>query len=431
MELKDHPAAPDAAAGSRLLDGNDIEERAMSAETQRFTTPSRETSVEERHRMPTADPIGHWSTDGGVRTGDAERQPPRVRQISTLHTTPSPYDRNGVVVTTTGLLEDRYVLAGAIGRGGMADVFRAHDCVLDRDVAVKVLRTVAGHKADQARFMQEARILARLSHPGLVTVFDAGTSDGRPFLVMELVEGHTLSECCDDKPALGAVLSIGVQIADALDRVHAAGIVHRDIKPGNVLVDQAGRVRLIDFGIALPVGLAAGHTADGELAGTAAYLSPEQLLGKEVGPASDVYSLGLVLLEALTGGRAFPGLPIESAFSRLSTDPPIPVALPSALRQLFRGMTARDPGVRPRVADAAAAMRTLGARPAAAPGAPQVIVQPTTRRPPRPRLASFGSPVALAGQLLGSGAVVLKLALLPGITRKHQRGRFLHRQADS
>lgn len=286
-------------------------------------------------------------------------------------------------LTITSLVGHRYELAEAVGRGGMADVFRARDLLLHRDVAVKVLRANAELKADQAGFMREARTLARLNHPGLVTVFDAGTTHGRPFLVMELVEGDTLAEfCAQNKPTVEHVLSLGVQIGDALEQVHAAGIVHRDIKPGNVLVDHAGRVRLIDFGIALPVGLATDHTADGDLVGTAAYLSPEQFQGQEVGPASDVYSMGLVLLEVLTGGRAFPGLPIESAVSRLSTDPPIPVSLPFELRQLLRRMTAREPSARPAVGKAAASLRALAALPVATATAPQTSPQPTPRPSP-------------------------------------------------
>jgi serine/threonine protein kinase len=240
----------------------------------------------------------------------------------------------------------------------MADVYRGTDELLDREVAVKLMRGVEPRGAAHARFLSEARTLAGLSHPGLVAVLDVGTSEDRPFLVLELVEGGTLARRCT-RQALdpGRVVDIGRQIAEALACVHAAGVVHRDVKPSNVLAGHDGRVRLTDFGIARPVGDPAWHTGTDELVGTAAYLAPEQVRGGVVTPASDVYSLGLVLLEAATGRRTYPGPPIEAALARLRGSPAIPVSLPVRLQRLLRAMTEDDPASRPSAAEVA---RRLG-----------------------------------------------------------------------
>ncbi|MCW2797677.1 serine/threonine-protein kinase [Nocardioides sp.] len=255
-------------------------------------------------------------------------------------------------------LAGRYDLQEVIGRGGMADVYRAADRVLSRAVAIKVLRESAENDTDRARFTSEARTLAGLSHSGLVMVLDAGISAERPFLVMELVVGPTLSEALAagpmDSEQVGA---IGTQIADALAYAHAQGVVHRDVKPGNVLLDVAGRVKLADFGIARLIGDTVRHTRTGHAIGTAAYLAPEQVTGGDVRGAADVYSLGLVLLEALTGERAYPGPPTEAALARLSRAPDVPESLPGAWRSLLTAMTALAPSDRPTAGEAATQMR--------------------------------------------------------------------------
>ncbi|ANH38458.1 Serine/threonine-protein kinase PknB [Nocardioides dokdonensis FR1436] len=248
----------------------------------------------------------------------------------------------------SSLLNGRYELGPLLGSGGMADVHRATDRLLDRQVAVKVLRDVAGDPADRARFTTEARTLANLSHRGLVTVLDAGIDEQHPFLVMELVEGRSLAQALHEGP-LGAneTAHVGAQLAATLAHTHERGVVHRDIKPGNVLLGAERRVKLADFGIARLIGDTVRHTRTGTAIGTAAYLSPEQVRGEEVGTAVDVHSLGLVLLECLTGERAFPGSPTESALARLQRDPDLPASLDERWRRLLAAMTAADPAARP------------------------------------------------------------------------------------
>ena len=266
------------------------------------------------------------------------------------------------------VLAERYDLGEVIGRGGMAEVYRATDRVLHRAVAVKVLRDTADDESDRLRFTAEARTLARLSHPGLVMVLDAGTTSERPYLVMELVEGQTLAKCCSGQPLEPArVANIGAQLADALAYAHDEGVVHRDVKPGNVLLDAADRVKLADFGIARLIGDTVRHTRTGHAIGTAAYLAPEQVQGGDISPAVDVYSLGLVLLESLTGERAFPGSPTESALARLQRQPAVPAWLPADWQRLLTAMTALEPGHRP---DARAAAGELERLVHAAPEAP-------------------------------------------------------------
>lgn len=270
------------------------------------------------------------------------------------------------------VLADRYQLEDVIGRGGMADVYRATDRLLSRRVAVKMLRDTAEDESDRLRFTAEARTLAALNHPGLVMVLDAGITAEQPFLVMELVEGLTLSQASAGK-ALDEdrVRSVGVQLADALAYAHAKGIVHRDIKPGNVLLGAGDRLKLADFGIARLIGDSVRHTRTGQAIGTAAYLAPEQVRGNEITTAADLYSLGLLLLETLTGERAYPGAPVEAALARLSRPPHIPETLPESWRSLLAKMTASEPADRPTAADVADELR-----------APSVPTDEPTRRLP-------------------------------------------------
>jgi eukaryotic-like serine/threonine-protein kinase len=260
------------------------------------------------------------------------------------------------------VLGGRYTLVGLIGRGGMAEVYRAHDRVLDRAVAVKLLRSVSGDDTDRARFGDEARTLARMSHPGLVTVLDAATSEDQPYLVMELIDGASLAECCRGvglEPQRAA--NIGAQLAEALGYAHACGIVHRDLKPANVLLAADDRALVTDFGIARLTSQVTGHTGTGVTIGTAAYLAPEQVRGQDITPAVDVYALGLVLLEALTGERVYQGAPTEAAFARLHTPPRVPAWLPAGWPVLLEAMTALDPHARPSTSAVAATLRNLAA----------------------------------------------------------------------
>jgi serine/threonine protein kinase len=242
----------------------------------------------------------------------------------------------------------------------MADVYRATDLVLDRAVAVKLLRNLTEDSSERARFTAEARTLARLNHGNLVTVLDAGTAEEQPYLVMELIDGPTLADCCRDTPLDGArVAFLGAQVADALAYAHAAGVVHRDVKPGNVMLVGDGRAWLTDFGIARLVGDTARHTATGTTIGSPAYLSPEQVTGAEVTTSADIYSLGLVLLEALTGRPSYSGPPTEAALARLSNPPAIPASLAAGWHPLLQDMTALDPTRRPSAQQVADRLRRL------------------------------------------------------------------------
>ncbi|WP_279586856.1 protein kinase [Diaminobutyricimonas sp. TR449] len=260
--------------------------------------------------------------------------------------------------TELGPLQNRYRLLEAVGHGAMATVYRAHDQVLDRDVAVKIFSATMNDPESSVRQNAELQLLAGLSHHSLVPFFDAGVGtnslgENHLYLVMEFVPGPDLKARLKEGVLLPRqVAQIGLDVADALDYIHHRGIVHRDIKPANVLMVDYGqderfaRARLTDFGIALIEGRER-HTSDNATVGTAAYLSPEQARGATIGPATDIYSLGLVLLESLTGTVAFPGELVPSALARLTNDPDIPDHLPSEWRELVQAMTARDPEARP------------------------------------------------------------------------------------
>ncbi len=244
-----------------------------------------------------------------------------------------------------GLLGGRYRLGARLGRGGAATVHHGVDVVLGREVAVKLYRDM-DNAVGLYRFATEARLLAGLSHPGLVAVHDVCLDGDQPFLVMQLVNGPTLRSLLDRGPfPPGAVARLGARLADVLAYIHAHDIVHRDLKPANVLVDESGACRLADFGIARAIG-AAHLTASGEFVGTAAYLAPEQVTDVDVGPPVDVYALGLVLLECLTGKTEYGGTTVESALARLSRQPRIPETVPPALRSVLTGMTTQDPATR-------------------------------------------------------------------------------------
>lgn len=257
---------------------------------------------------------------------------------------------------TGELLDGRYLLDAQVGVGGMGVVYRARDETLGRTVAVKVFRDSA---SDAARTTSETRLLAALNHSSLVTLFDAQTTAGHPnYLVMEYVDGPTLRQRIAEGPMAGEEVAVMARdLAEALHVVHDAGVVHRDIKPSNVLLRRSHvpgeqyRAKLADFGIAYLIDTTR-HTTPGTLVGTAAYLSPEQVRGASPAPASDIYALGLVLLEALTGTRAFPQTGThEAALARLSQDPFIPGSVGYSWKSLLTAMTLRDPEQRPTALD--------------------------------------------------------------------------------
>ena len=263
------------------------------------------------------------------------------------------------------LLGGRYRLESRVGSGGMGVVYRATDETLGRTVAIKLFRD--SEAADLGRKTSETRLLAALNHPSLVTLYDARIDgDGDAYLVMEYVDGPTLRTRIADGPVSPVdAARMARDLGEALHVVHSAGVVHRDIKPANVLLRRSltpgeeFTATLADFGIAHLVG-SSRLTTPGTLLGTAAYLSPEQVRGSEPAPPSDIYSLGLVLLEALTGERVFGQSVVhEAALARLTQDPDIPGSLGYGWKSLLTGMTARDPQERPTALEVAAASHDL------------------------------------------------------------------------
>jgi serine/threonine protein kinase len=297
------------------------------------------------------------------------------------------------------VLADRYEIQTELGRGGMATVYRGMDRRLRRPVAIKVFRGGFAEAVDPQRTTQEMRLLAAVNHPSVVSVLDASNGDGvfGAFLVMELVVGDDLGALLHRaRGALSADFArrIVADVASALAVLHAQGVVHRDVKPANILVPTAASssstavaAKLTDFGIAQLVD-GARLTGPDSILGTAAYLSPEQVRGAAPRPASDVYSLGLVLLEALTGKRAFPGPAAESAMARLQRPPALPEDASPALADLLSRMTALDPAHRPPASDVASALRELLVGRVTAPDAAQTAPTP---------IAGFAAP-ALVGR---------------------------------
>ena len=275
--------------------------------------------------------------------------------------------------TATGMpgtvLQERYRVGEVLGHGGMGTVYRGTDLVLGRDVALKIFRADVADAAELSRQQSEVRLLARLNHHGLVTLFDTGTLvQGRrdvPFLVMELIPGIDLHRRLAAGPLSGTEAArIGAELSEALQYIHHHGVVHRDVKPANILLaryaaDAEIRAKLADFGIARMLD-GARLTATNMIPGTATYLSPEQASGEPVGPPADVYSLGLVLLEALTGKVEFPGPPLEAAVARLSRGPVVPDALGKRWKSLLAAMTVRDPDERPDAGKVAKALHDGG-----------------------------------------------------------------------
>jgi serine/threonine-protein kinase len=254
---------------------------------------------------------------------------------------------------------DRYELIREIARGGMADVYLARDSKLDRPVALKVLSPeLSRDPSFVERFRREAQSAAGLNQPNIVGIFDWGQEHGTSFIVMEYVDGQTLRDLIqrEGTVAPAQIADIGADIAAALSFAHQNGVVHRDVKPGNVLITTAGQVKVTDFGIARASGSNDGLTRTGAVMGTATYFSPEQAQGLAVDGRSDVYSLGVVLYEMATGQPPFTGdSPVSTAYKHVREDvvPPSRLVpqIPAELERVILTCLAKDPADRYQSAD--------------------------------------------------------------------------------
>jgi serine/threonine-protein kinase len=318
------------------------------------------------------------------------------------------------------LIDGRYEVIERIAEGGMASVYLATDTRLGREVALKVLRPHLAADPDFiARFRREARSAARLSHPNIVAVHDQGEDGGAQFLVMEYVPGHNLREVLDREGALTprAAIDIITPVLDGLGVAHRAGLVHRDVKPENVIVREDGTVKIADFGLARAVSSMTATSTTGVLLGTAAYLSPEQVERGIADARSDVYAAGLVLFEMLTGRKAMPGdNAIQVAYSHVHHGVPRPSevsdGIPESLEEVVAAATSRDPDERPVDGTAMAELvrearreltpAELDAKPQGA--APAQVRQSTARLDLRPGAATTQALPRVAGPLRAPSA---------------------------
>ena len=279
-----------------------------------------------------------------------------------------------------------YRITEKLGQGGMGEVYRAEDTNLSRQVAIKVLPDEFAHDAERlARFEREAKLLASLNHPNIASIYGLEQADGKPFLVLELVEGQTLSERLKKgRIPLDETLDICRQIAEGLEAAHEKGIIHRDLKPANVKVTPEGKVKILDFGLAkafyeqaAPVDpsrsptITEQMTAPGVILGTAAYMSPEQAKGKPVDKRADIWAFGCILYECLTGKRAFPGETITESIAKILESEPdwtlLPVDTSSFVRTILRQCLQKDPARRLRdIADASIGIQEATTRPSEA-----------------------------------------------------------------
>lgn len=268
------------------------------------------------------------------------------------------------------LVDRRYRIESRIARGGMSTVYRALDTRLDRPVAIKIMDPgFAGDEQFQTRFEFEARSVARLKHPALVAVYDHGRDDDLPFLVMELIDGGTLRDLLRERGPMPphAVRAVAEPVLDALGVAHANGLVHRDIKPENVLISESGEVKIADFGLVRAIA-AAGTTSNSVILGTAAYLSPEQVATGHSDPRGDVYAMGILIFEMLTGDTPFHGdTSLAVAYQRLQRDVPAPSSriqgVPAEFDRLVATATAREASQRyANAAEFASAIRDVAAK---------------------------------------------------------------------
>lgn len=302
---------------------------------------------------------------------------------------------------------DRYELGELLGSGGTARVYRAHDRDAGTECAVKLFHRNAATLGP--RRARETAILQGLDHPGVVGLHDAGLEDGRAYLVVQLVEGEDLAERLLTGPlGLDEITAAALRLADALAHVHERGVIHRDLKSGNVLLGADGAM-ITDFGVAYLLDTTR-VTAVGSVAGTAAYMAPEQVLGEPVGPPADVYALGLVLIEAVTAEREYAGPRVEAALARLSRQPRIPEGLPDELSQVLHLMTARDPALRPTAAEVVRALSGASSLP------PQPLPSGLVT-PPSPPASRRKRGVVAAAVLSPVAAGLVLVALVTGSGR--------------
>ncbi|WP_207455442.1 protein kinase domain-containing protein [Herbiconiux sp. SYSU D00978] len=323
---------------------------------------------------------------------------------------------------TSGLtFGGRYQLTSRVAIGGMGEVWQATDLVIGRTVAIKILKDeYLGDPGFLERFRAEARHAALVNHEGIANVFDYGEEEGSAFLVMELVPGEPLASILERERVLSSdrVLDIVAQTASALSAAHAAGLVHRDIKPGNLLITPEGRVKITDFGIAR-IADQVPLTATGQVMGTVQYLSPEQASGHPATPSTDIYSLGIVAYEALAGRRPFTGeSQVAIAMAQINETPPeLPVTIDQHVRNLVMSSLAKDPAARPATAAAFASAATAlrrGDVSAAAAAVPAVVgneetftqLLTPTRRLDDDAEATRLMPAAGAGAAGAAGATV-------------------------
>ena len=304
----------------------------------------------------------------------------------------------------------RYEILDEIGRGAMGTVYRARDPLIERTVAIKTvpITQLRQEGADaESRFLREAQSAGRLSHPNIVTIYDVGEVDGLAYIAMEYLSGTTLRELMNRGPMpLDLALETATQMAEALAFAHEHGVIHRDIKPANVVVTgQNGRIKLTDFGIAHLAN--SEHTHAGQMLGSPRYMSPEQAMGREVDGRSDIFSLGAMLYEMLTGHYAFDGDSLPTIVYRVINDTPVAAStlrpqLPAGLASLLTHMLSKTPHARPDARTLVEALHAL------APAAQQAQEPPPPNRTPRllPILA-FGAPVGVL-LLIGVGIIVIE-----------------------
>jgi eukaryotic-like serine/threonine-protein kinase len=325
------------------------------------------------------------------------------------------------------LISERYELEELVGTGGMSSVYRAHDRLLERDVALKVLHPQFTADTDYVeRFRREARSVAQLSHPNIVTVIDRGEQDDRQYIVFEYVDGENLKSLVEREGPLSEedVVRLGLQIARALGFAHEHGLVHRDVKPQNVLLNGGGQAKVTDFGIARSLDVKGGLTQTGTVMGTSDYIAPEQARGSKVDEQSDIYSLGAVLYELLTGEVPFPGDNFVAVAMRHINEPPPSVRerrpdVSPRLDAAIRRAMAKEPRDRFRSMDELCAELSACLAPeTGASGAETMVVRRRKpRRPPSDR-PSVGPLILLLGGLAVLAATLGLVFALTGSSDK-------------